>query len=303
MANNFRIDPADRLELARPVVFVMRPGQPGSRVRFPFGGHAQVASHGLVDQTIGDGSVAVDAAVTQKRPVAANVFERANVHFAQQNLFFIMRCLGDHPSEGIAQERSAPEFEASTGSGPAADVPGFKTYTIDYCNVNPVGNRMSTLNGAPGVVLGFTKFRFLGGMPTNGSWIEKNMRALQRSQARAVGIPLVPADESSHAAHASVEGPKAKVAGREIEFFIIKRVVRDVHLAIQAENSAVLIESHGCVVIDPGGALLEQRCDQDDFQLFGYFGEFGRGRAGDGFGQIEKSMVFALAEVLRLKKF
>ncbi len=41
------VDPGDRRELAGPVVAVVRPGDPGRRVRLPFGGHA-IAERGGV---------------------------------------------------------------------------------------------------------------------------------------------------------------------------------------------------------------------------------------------------------------
>ena len=40
-AHDFGIDPGNRGEPAGPVAAVMRPGDPGSLVRFPFGGHAE----------------------------------------------------------------------------------------------------------------------------------------------------------------------------------------------------------------------------------------------------------------------
>src|SRR5579864_2079351 len=42
VANDFRIDPGNGLELSGPVAFEMRPGQPGCVVRFPLGGHANL---------------------------------------------------------------------------------------------------------------------------------------------------------------------------------------------------------------------------------------------------------------------
>ena len=46
VADDFGIDPGDRLELSRPVAAIMRPGEPGGGVRFPFGGHAIADSVG-----------------------------------------------------------------------------------------------------------------------------------------------------------------------------------------------------------------------------------------------------------------
>ena len=62
---------------------------------------------------------------------------------------------------------------------------------------------------------------------------------------------------------------KAEVAGREIEFLVVQRVVGNVHLAVDAEQRAVGVNDGGGVVIEPGGALLEQRGDDDDAEFFG----------------------------------
>ena len=46
MADDFRVDPRDRLKLSRPVITIMRPCQPGGLVRLPFRGHAQAVVKG-----------------------------------------------------------------------------------------------------------------------------------------------------------------------------------------------------------------------------------------------------------------
>src|ERR1700685_1532299 len=143
----------------------------------------------LIDQPIGDGGVTVDAAIAQKRPVAANIFKRVNVYLAQQNLFFVVRTFCDDSSERIAQERSAPKFQACPRSRFATNVSSFKTYAIYHCHIHAIGYRMRALDGAPGIVLGFAELRLFRGMPANRSRIEKYVRPLQRGQTRAFGIP------------------------------------------------------------------------------------------------------------------
>ena len=66
---------------------------------------------------------------------------------------------------------------------------------------------------------------------------------------------------------------------------------------------AVGIEDRSRVVIEAGGALLEERRDQHDFILAGSGGELFRACSGDGLRKIEQSGVFALAEILRLEEF
>ena len=110
----------------------------------------------------------------------------------------------------------------------------------------------------------FSEFGFLRRVPSDRRGIEKNLRALQRREPRAFGIPLVPADQSSNAAHVGVEGAEAEIAWREVILFVVERIVGNVHLAIEAAQSSVRVEQDSGVVIDARGALLEQRRDQDD---------------------------------------
>src|SRR4249919_2555459 len=105
---------------------------------------------------------------------------------------------------------------------------------IYHADKNAICDRMCPLDGAPGVMLHGAELGFLVGMPADRGGIKENIGALQGSQARAFGIPLVPTDESAHAAILGVKGLEAEITGREIELLVIERIVRDMHLAIQA---------------------------------------------------------------------
>ena len=93
---------------------------------------------------------------------------------------------------------------------------------------------MRSLNRPPRIVLSHTKLGLLGGMPSNRGGIKKHMRSLQRGKPRPFRIPLIPADQRAHSAHIGVEGAKTEIARREIIFFVIERIVGDVHLAVKA---------------------------------------------------------------------
>ena len=56
----------------------------------------------LIDQTAGNRGVTINSAVTQERPVAADVLQCFHINFAHQDLFFIMRAFNDHFAEWIA---------------------------------------------------------------------------------------------------------------------------------------------------------------------------------------------------------
>ena len=73
-------------------------------------------------------------------------------------------------------------------------------------------------------------------VPADGGRVEEHGGALQRGQPRALGIPLVPADQRADPAGPGVEGPEAQVARREVELLVEGRVVGDVHLAVEARR-------------------------------------------------------------------
>src|SRR5690348_15215529 len=195
IADDFGIDPRDRIEFARPVGAVVGPSQPGGSVGLPLGGHA-IAERGgsrrlnrrghrgfsscfrrSVQEAMRDGTVAVDAAVAQERPVATNVLELPQVHFTDQNVFVVVWRLRQHLAEGVAEKRTAPEFQASTGRTLAANVAGFVTHTVDYSDVNTISNGMRALDGAPGIVLCVPVLRLFRRVPADRSRIEQHVCA------------------------------------------------------------------------------------------------------------------------------
>ncbi len=224
------------------------------------------------------------------------------IALADQDLFLIVRSLNNDPSKGIAEKRSAPELQAFALSAIAANVAVLVADAIDHGDKNAIGDRMCALNGTPGVMLHGAELGFLVRMPADGGGIKENICALQRGQARAFGIPLVPADERSHAAILGVKCLEAEVAGREIELLVIKRIVRDVHLAIEALGAAIGVKNDGGVVIETARASLK---DRNHDRSFGFAGDSARAlrrRSGNRLSQVEECSVFTLAEILRAKK-
>src|SRR5450759_4999741 len=130
------------------------------------------------------------------------------------------------------------------------DVTELVTHSIDHADKNTIGDGVSPLDGAPRIVLHGAELGLFVRMPADGSGIEENIGALQSGKARAFGIPLIPADESPHAAVFGIEGFEAKIAGSEIKLFIIKRVIRDVHLAIEALGAPVGVKNDRGIVVE-----------------------------------------------------
>ena len=67
--------------------------------------------------------------------------------------------------------------------------------------------------------------------------------------------------------------------------------------------SARVIEDGGGVVVEAGGSSFEEGGDEDDLFFADDGGEAFGGGAGDGFGEGEEGVVFALAEVLGGEEF
>src|SRR5215472_17616219 len=129
----------------------------------------------LVDESIGNGSVAVDTSVAQERPVATDVFECLDIDVAHEDFFAVVRALRKYAAEGIAKERSTPEFEALPGSRFSANVAGFESDAIDDSDIDSVGDGVGALDRAPGVVLCHTELDFLCRVPADGRGVEKNL--------------------------------------------------------------------------------------------------------------------------------
>ena len=144
---------------------------------------------------------------------------------------------------------------------------------------------------------------FLGRMPADRRGIKENVRAAEAGQARALRIPLVPANQHADAAKARVEIGEAEIARREIKLLVIERVVRDVHLAVDAEQRAIGIDDRGGVVIDAGGAALEERADDRRRSARARaFASASVDGPGNRLREIEQIRVFLAAEILRAEQ-
>src|SRR5882724_5605833 len=281
------------------------PTQPacGSRGNGAWAAEPQTSSCApLIQKPLRDAAITVNAAVAQKWPVASDIFKMFQIALADQDLFLVVRCFHDDPPERIAEKRSAPEFQSLARSAAAADVTKLVAYSIDHADKYAVSDSVCALDGAPGVVLHGAKLGFLIRMPADGSGIKKNVGALQSGEARTFGIPLVPADESAHASVFCVKSLEAKVAGREVKLFVVKRVVRDVHLAIEAFGAAIGVKDDCRVVIETARAAFKDRNHDGSFGFASDCGERFRRWSGHRLRQVKEGRIFTLAEILRAEK-
>src|SRR5437867_2532564 len=107
-------------------------------------------------------------------------------------------------------------------------------------------------------MLSFTVLGPLTWMPTNGGWIEDDLRAAECRQTCRFRKPLIPADERAYASVARLERAKAEIAGREVELFVIERIIGNVHLAIASNETPISINHDRCVVIHARCAPLKE---------------------------------------------
>src|SRR5579862_4643673 len=198
----------------------------------------QLKTASFAEPTVQDGLVRINPAVAQERPVAASLFAASRVTFDHQNFFLLAASLGKNLPERIGNKRVSPKFQTRIARGGIA----FVAHAIHYRDERSVGDRVRTLDGFPRVELRGPEFLFFPGVPANAGGIKDHLRALERCQPRAFGIPLVPTDLHADAAIFRIKIRKAEISRREIKLFVIERVIRDVHFAIFTEKRAIGIQ-------------------------------------------------------------
>src|SRR5260221_10058852 len=102
-------------------------------------------------------------------------------------------------------------------------------------------------------MLQVTVFSFFAGMPSDGGGIEKNLGALHRSQPSRFRVPLIPADEYTDFCKARLPGAKAKISRSEVKFFVIKRIIGNVHFSVKSQQCSIGIDDDCRIVINAGG--------------------------------------------------
>src|SRR5713226_5083057 len=125
----------------------------------------------FVQPAVQYGWIGVDAAVAQKRPVAASFFALCGVAFNHQNFFLIVGCLGNNLAEGVSDKGISPEFQSRVSLFRLA----FESYAIHHGSVHTVGNGMSALNRFPGVELCGAELRLLVRVPADAGGIENHL--------------------------------------------------------------------------------------------------------------------------------
>src|SRR4030095_11373595 len=215
----------------------------------------------LINQSFLKSRVSVNATITQERPMSSVFVDPLPINLRGHNFFAINRTFGADFAVRAAHKTLAPEFDPVTASG------RFVSYAVRHRDVAAIRNGMTALNRFPGRMLRLAKLLLLFWMPADRGRIKNDLRAAQRSQTRRFWIPLVPANADTEISARCFPALKTEIARRKIEFLVIKRIVRDVHLAILAKQLAVGVDDRGGVVIKTGGAFLKKGCNNDDAKL------------------------------------
>src|SRR5262249_31557947 len=101
--------------------------------------------------------------------------------------------------------------------------------SIYRSNIDTVGHCIGALDNLPGAALAQGDRAGFFRNPADGRRIEKNLRSTQRSQASCLGKPLVPANQGTDLRVPRLKTREPQITWSEIEFFIVKRVIRDMH--------------------------------------------------------------------------
>ncbi len=125
-------------------------------------------------------------------------------------------------------------------------------------HINAVSDGMAALDSFPRIRLRRAELGFLRRMPADSGGIKQYMRPLHSSEARRFRIPLIPADKLPQCAELRIKSFEAQIAGSEIIFFVIERVVGNMHLAVHSHLPPVRVEHDAGIVINPGGAALKK---------------------------------------------
>src|SRR5439155_9797257 len=138
----------------------------------------------------------------------------------------------------------------------------FMADAVRHRDIASIRNRVTALDRFPrGMLCRAEVFPFRW-VPPDCCWIKNDLGAAQRGETCCLGVPLVPANADADFAVRCLPCLKSQVPGCEIKLFVIQRVIRDVHLAIFAEQFSVCVDYCRGIVVNAGAAFLEKRSEE-----------------------------------------
>ena len=90
---------------------------------------------------------------------------------------------------------------------------------------------------------------------------------------------------------------EAQIARGEVELLVVGRIIRNMHLTIDACNGAVFLKHDSRVMIKSCSTTLKERSDDHHTKLLGEFAIEPRRRSGDGLCEVEVVYIFHLTEI------
>src|SRR4029453_16384511 len=197
-------------------------------------------------------AVSINAAIPQKWPMRALLVYALPCHISDHNLFLVNGTFCYDFAVRPANKALPPKFNAIATSG------RFMADAVWDCDIAAVRDCVTALDGFPGGMLRCAELLLFRRMPADCRRIKNNLRAVKRGQARRFRIPLVTADTNAYFALCFWPRSKSEIAWRKIEFLVIQRVVRDMHLAVFAEQFSIRVNDCRGVVINASAAFLEK---------------------------------------------
>ena len=132
----------------------------------------------------------------------------------------------------------------------------------------PVGNRMSTHDGHPTVLLTRVDFLRFAIHPANGSGVDEHVGSLQAHDACGFGEPLVPANKYAERTRASLDGLETCITWNKVIFLVKGRIIGNVALAVKPGDASVTFKDESRIVVDSACALFEEREHDNGVQFF-----------------------------------
>ena len=150
------------------------------------------------------------------------------------------------------REGSAPEFDPG-----AARRGNFVPHAIHCRDVHPVRNRVSALHGAPRVTLGMRRILLSRWDASRSPWDRTKCKRLEAASRAPSGYHWSQQISVAILPTLRIERSKTKIPRREIKFFVVSRIVGNMHLAVEAGDLAIRIDDGGGIVVNARSAALE----------------------------------------------
>ena len=241
LAHDLGIHPRNGREAARPVVAIVRPGDPGGLVRLPFGGHAEAEGARRLRASIDHAARRSD----RKRRcggragrASCGAYLRWRAGRTRRSEFpRVVRGFGHHLAEGYRRRTSRPRIpcRAPAGLRSPRDSP---TPHKRHWRWRARAGWCARHRAAPRRYCCLFR-RDASRWPWGRTAPARRSSAASRA---ASGNHWSQQTSGADAAEAGIEGAKSQVAGSEVIFLEVERIVGDVHLAIEAEQRPIGVD-------------------------------------------------------------